>query len=102
MSNLDGALRHNRTTTLGAGVTGVGLCNVFAVPFGGSCDFDRDTLAIVAELGYEGIVLSRGRLNTTAIHMGGMPVADRFMPRGPAIADGVLGAYRDSVTQRRS
>jgi peptidoglycan/xylan/chitin deacetylase (PgdA/CDA1 family) len=52
---------------------------LFSLPFGGREDYDDSTLSLLAEAGYEGMLLSRGAL-TPATAPSGFLLLERFMP----------------------
>ena len=52
---------------------------VFSLPFGGSRHLNRDTVRLLADRGYTGLVLATGRLNRDIMTMG-VPALDRILP----------------------
>jgi peptidoglycan/xylan/chitin deacetylase (PgdA/CDA1 family) len=68
-------------------VPDIRVSQMFAVPFGDLQDLNQHTLAILKELGYRGILLSRQRLNCDWFQSQDLTVIERFMPRGPDMAE---------------
>ena len=73
-----------------ASIPTIRVSRLFAVPFGDLRDYDWHTLAILKELGYRGVLLSRQRLNCERIESQGLAVIERFMPRGFDMAENLL------------
>jgi len=57
--------------------TGLTLSRVLSIPFGGSADFNAQTLKIANEFGYHGVLLSRNQLNIG--RASGEPLIERFI-----------------------
>lgn len=62
------------------------VSRLFSIPFGDEPDFNDDTLAIVRDLGYSGVLLSRGRVQTRPLRRHGLVAVERVMPRGDDLA----------------
>jgi peptidoglycan/xylan/chitin deacetylase (PgdA/CDA1 family) len=73
-----------------ASIANIRISGLFAVPFGDVRDYDWHTLAILKELGYSGVLLSRQRLDCEPAHSHGLAVIERFMPRGFDMATDLL------------
>jgi peptidoglycan/xylan/chitin deacetylase (PgdA/CDA1 family) len=68
-----------------AALPGLRVSECFAIPFGGDGDYNDDTVELARELGYRGLLLSRGALQTAPLSILGMPAVERFMPAASAI-----------------
>lgn len=65
------------------------ISDIFSLPFGGIKDANQDTFRILAEHGYKGVALSRGRTNfSLAQDPMGLLLIERWMPPSD------LGAFR--------
>ncbi len=52
--------------------------NLFSLPFGGNDDYNEDTITIIKKLGYDGILMSRNRINYLSTKNNFF--LERFMP----------------------
>jgi len=76
-------------------IPGINRTGFFAVPFGGEDTFDANTVAILQDLGYKGLLLSRHRLNRRPASIGGLRVVERLMLReGRLLRDLLLALAR--------
>jgi peptidoglycan/xylan/chitin deacetylase (PgdA/CDA1 family) len=57
------------------------VSEVFSIPFGQPGDFNDDTLTILRDSGYRGVLLSRQRLNCGLLQDRGLTMIERFMPK---------------------
>ena len=57
----------------------VNKSNLFSLPFGGSDDYNEDTVDIVNKLGYSGMLMSRNRVNYYT-NSEDIALLERFMP----------------------
>ena len=82
------------THELLAAQPGITLSRWFAIPFGDERDFDKDTLEIVRDLGYAGLLLSRGRAHVSTPYFDALPAIERVMPVGEDPSHSLVRAYR--------
>lgn len=54
---------------------------LFSVPFGGTRDFNEDTVSLLRDFGYRGALFSRQRLHAAPTVLDSLPFYERFMPR---------------------
>jgi peptidoglycan/xylan/chitin deacetylase (PgdA/CDA1 family) len=67
-------------------IPGLQISSVFSPPFGQTKHINRDTLAIVRELGYKAILLNRGQLNRRVLEScEDLSIVERFSPASSAI-----------------
>lgn len=62
------------------------ISNVFSVPFGGTKDIDEMSLQVIREVGYQGLVMSRGILNGKSNRKLDLEIIERFMPDNSLIS----------------
>ena len=56
--------------------------NIFSIPFGGQGTYNKDTISIIKDLGYKGVLLSSGKVNTrNSFFDFGTTMVDRFSPK---------------------
>ncbi len=82
------------THELLAAQPGIALSRWFAVPFGEERDFDKHTVDIVRDLGYAGLLLSRGRAHVGTPCFDALPAIERLMPAGEDLSASLVRAYR--------
>ncbi len=81
----------HRTQQFLESIPNIRISRLFALPFGDLRDYDRHTLAILKELGYNGVLLSRQRLDCEPIQHQDLAVIERIMPRGSDIEQDLVG-----------
>jgi peptidoglycan/xylan/chitin deacetylase (PgdA/CDA1 family) len=70
-----------RTRAFLQSIAKIQVSEVFSIPFGQPGDFNDDTLTILRDLGYRGVLLSRQRLNCGRQKDRGLTMVERFMPK---------------------
>jgi len=75
------------------GVDGITQSNLFSVPVGRPGDYNDDTISILKELGYAGMLMSRGRLQKTIVRKDGFAIVERFMPARKTMPYAMKQAY---------
>ena len=91
------------TTRLLDAVPGLQRCGMFSIPFGQPRDFNNDTIELVAEMGFDGVLLSRSRVNQpndTGVWQK-LRCLERFMPDESDIAEQLVVIDRDTSAAKR-
>ena len=75
----------------------VNQSNLMSIPFGDDGDFNEHTIRAAGDLGYSGVLLSRGKVNIKHSNQYGIPAVERFMPKGDDIEAAVAKAFANSI-----
>lgn len=59
---------------------GINISNILSIPFGNSSSINDRTLQFASELGYEGVLMSRERINLDIRSKRNIRIIERFMP----------------------
>lgn len=76
----------NKTKSLLQKRNDLNISNVFSAPFGGTKDIDEKSLQVIRDVGYQGLVMSRGLLNGKSNRILDLEIIERFMPDNSLIS----------------
>ena len=97
LSKHEQKLEINLTKDLLARHVDIGQSRLLSIPFGDDGDFNEYTIRAADELGYSGVLLSRGKINIKHSNQYGVSAVERFMPKGDDIDATVAKAYSKSI-----